>query len=134
MIDALEGLKQIAEGEGIDIDSRVRLRARQLARMLLSVTLDRWAPDRKPVAWTNTKSDGFVANDGRWEFTMRPVATASDVNWRWVARRIEASGTGTRLVRIEDGEAHSALAAELYMVMLVDLGTKHKKPLPEVAR
>lgn len=95
----------------------MRQRTRKLAAILFAVTLDRWSPDRQPVAWTASKHDGFGASYRGWDFMMYPVPRPPEVSWRWVARRIEGSGAETRFVGVDEGEAHSALAAELYMVM-----------------
>ena len=127
IIDAREGLKQIASGDEIEDSPCVRQRTRRLAVMLLAVTLDRWAPDRAPVTWTTLKHGGLSASYRSWDFVMHPVPRPPDVSWRWVVRRIEGRGEETRFVRVDEGEAHSALAAELYMVMCADLWAQRKQ-------
>jgi hypothetical protein len=127
IIDAREGLKQIASGDEIDDSPRVRQRTRQLAVILLAVALDRWSLDREPVTWTASKHDGLGASHRGWDFVMHLVPRPPEVSWRWIARRIEGSGAETRFVRVDDGEAHSALAAELYMVMRADLWAERKQ-------
>ncbi|BAO86389.1 hypothetical protein [Caballeronia cordobensis] len=120
IIDAREGLKQIAAGMDIPDVPQVRRRARKLATLLLAVAIDRWSPNGVQVAWETSRDGGFAARYGRWEFAMHPVSTPFGISWRWVARRSERYEGDLRLIRVDDGEAHSARAAELYMVMLAN--------------
>lgn len=124
MIDAREGLKQIAAGENVDDSRRIRQRTRELAALLLAVTQHRWPPGRESVAWTLSNTGGLWADYRGWDFIMHPVPRQGDISWRWIAQKSQPGEAHAALVRVDEGEAHSALAAELYMVTRADLSAK----------
>ncbi|WP_213226367.1 hypothetical protein [Caballeronia sp. NK8] len=96
IIDAHEGLKQIADGIEIPDIPRVRRRARKLAAVLLSVAIDRRPPNEAQIAWVTSTEGEFAANYGKWQFAMQPVSSGIGISWRWVARRRERSSEGLR--------------------------------------